>query len=163
LRESRAFRVLVRLNAVSTIGASIGLVSMLLVTWFTRSDWVYAGFHSVLLTEHMSFFELLTVEDPGIALFAVLFLVGTLLAIFVPASVLIQAAGVLGLVIGVQPTGDLRAAEYEFGAGYYLGLVSTFVVFMSCKAGYGGGAEARRAVIPGRIAALSPNSTRLRD
>lgn len=165
LRGSRAYYVLVRPSMLSIAGATIGIISMALLTWVSHqvmeADTSYLPrFHYV--TERSSFFDLLTMSEPAVTVALSLFLGGTVLAFIIPASSILQGLGLLGFML------RFRSEVFEdpqLGLGYYLAIVSTVVLFISCLSYH---ALHRRSIedhpVPaiGRIAALSPYATRFR-
>ena len=167
LRESRGFSVLYRPGVLSIVGASIGVLSMTVMTWGSYEVWrVSPDFRSAgIVTEHLSFIDLLTISEPAIIIALTAFLIGTILSFFMPAFGLLQGLGIMGFIVNWHSAvGDYtRFSEPEFGLGYYLAVGSTMIVLVGCKATYGRTFGSRPVPTMLRIAALSPYGTRLRE
>ncbi len=164
LGVSRAYSVLVRPSASTLIGAGIGIAAILLLTWGSRPTWEVIWDDSSrppyihYYTEHLSFFDLITVSEPAVAVALTAFLIGTVLAFFMPVFSVLQALGIAGFMLNFR-SGILEDAE--LGTGYYLAIASTIILMISCKTVYGRRIEDRPVAAIGRIAALSPRATRL--
>ncbi|MBU0684374.1 MAG: hypothetical protein ABIE25_00995 [Thermoplasmatota archaeon] len=156
-------------NMQSGIGAFIGLMSLSLV-WVSRASngafpftvgHPYSHFH-------MQFTILDLMEHAGhnAALFGGLFIIGTMFALASPIGGVFQGVGLIGIAFRIEslsfalgsypdhyPTGF-----YVFlGPGYFLAIVSTFLVLTSVSVirTANGGKPARTL---SRFAALSPGS-----
>lgn len=167
LRGSRVYSVLVRPSALSVAGASIGIVSILLLTWGSRQVLVFSGdiptFRPTYWdTEHLSFFDLMKMSELAVAAALAVFLVGTVFAFLMPAFGLLQGLGAVGFVLNYRSAFSESPEISEFGLGYYMAIISTFVVLISSKAAYGHPIGRRPVPATLRIAALSPYATRLR-
>lgn len=161
----------VRYDAASFFGATLCLLS-LFVPWVLRplQNWWHPpwGIYSRLPQQtSWSFLDLAL--DPDFAILMLLFIGGTVLAIFYRAGIVPQAVGLMGFIMTapghftptVMPATHLPRFDYYLGPGYFLALAGVLVSAFLVRNFWW--QRSTSGVVPSisRIAALSPNSTRV--
>jgi hypothetical protein len=113
-----------------------------------------------------SFFEL--IPEPNFTVILLVFLIGTVVALFHRVGVIPQALGLLGFALTahsyISGLSVVRSAQPDlyFGPGYFIALVGLFISMFAAKNFWW--QRKAHTVVPSisRIAALAPNSTRSR-
>ena len=167
-------------------GAALGLVSIFLpwlgLEFYQYHPPLYAMYQSTLIGPSLDLLEVVTYTFGTVSVFCAIYAVGTIISMLTPLGGIFQAVGLSGFIYGFALSGgEYQVAIFErvgdvtygsmpaflfveaslsLGVGYYIALLSTFIVLWSPSA-------AVRAVREGplvhnRIAALAWNTSRSR-
>jgi hypothetical protein len=172
-RVLKRFRFYTRPNLQCSVGASIGLFSIM-CTWIVIKypDWFLIPLGVPLQPFHIhparNLIEILILADPTTQFFCMLFVMGTALALISPLGGIPQSIGLLGFVLSYH----YYVAGYEWaawigtfphsslGLGYYLGLASMVIVITSAGGAIRSANNGRPVRALSRFAAMSPSSLR---
>ncbi|HIJ18025.1 MAG TPA: hypothetical protein HA364_09660 [Thermoplasmata archaeon] len=175
-----------RPGAQCVVGAALGLVSIFL-PWLGLDFYQYhppfsSLYQSTLIGPSLNLLEVVTYMFGAVTVFCAIYAVGAIMSMLTPLGGVLQAIGLSGFIYGFALSGgEYRVALFErvsditygsmpafvsveatlsLGVGYYIAMLSTFIVLWSPSA-------AVRAVREGplvhnRIAALAWNTSRPR-
>jgi len=164
----KIFRFCARPNLQCSVGASIGLFSIM-CTWIAVRFpvWLLPYSHHPSL-QSRNLVEIAVLADPTTQLFCLLFILGSALALISPLGGIPQSVGLLGFVLSYHYY--LTAYQWSswsglfphssLGLGYYLGLASMVIVITSAGGAIRSANNGRPARVLSRFAALSPSSLR---
>ena len=183
-RLAKSLFVLFRPNYFATMGAFVGLFALVL-PWLVQGSAIQGTYVSPPMTgdpdmnrlleprhilwnqQTLSFFGAMNWWEGDIGVFLVVYLAGTIIALFTPLGGLVQGIGLTGFVWNMRLIQhslnniNIYRNEYEFGLGYFIALISMLIVTYAGFQHFWSRGDARFVPSQGRIAALSPRSVGL--
>lgn len=174
--ESKAWRIFTPCmspNWLSVIGAVLGLLSVFLVWIIGDARMIMHNPMSsngvegprALVGPYWFILDLIQRSTPDMAMYGILFLIGTVLAVVTPLGGIAQAAGLIGVILTYNSAESSFTTHLTshavFGAGYYLALLSTLLTIYSLKPPIPAIQGSKHVRVIGRVTAMSPRSTGL--